>query len=71
MRKEFATFELNEQASLDVEYIRGKFSRLADSLDEALVESNPRYKALMMTHLETACLFAVKAIASNYPIARG
>ena len=59
----FKSFAIEPHEVEDVKEIREKFSELAELIAAKTPEHNIRYKALVMTKLEEACMFAVKGIA--------
>ncbi len=65
-RPEFAPIPLNPNGAHKVEEVRAAFSQLADTLDQILPQPG-REKSLAATHLQTACMFAVRAVAAAPP----
>ena len=59
----FKSFAIEDHEAQDIHAIRAKFSELVDLVTLKAPEHNARYKALVITKLEEACMFAVKAIA--------
>ena len=57
-----------EEIGLNI-LLREKFAALADTIDaitdDETVAVNPRYRALAMTHLEIAGMFATKMLSHN------
>jgi hypothetical protein len=62
-RSEFAVYKLNEEGLNKACELADRFSELTDYIDQIAWE--PRCKALAITHLESACFFAKKAMAMD------
>ena len=59
----FYSKELTEKQKENADYIRMNFTALYDYLDSFIPDS--REKSLYQTKLEEACMWAIKAIASE------
>jgi len=58
--RRFETFVIKEKDHRKVDYLRNLYGTLADSIDKDLPDG--REKAIALTHLETSCMYAIKAI---------
>ncbi len=65
IRREFATHELNDVGLHKVDVIRREFSRLLNEIEPELPTNPGRERSLMITHLEEACMFAIRAITTD------
>lgn len=61
----FDTHKLNMDGIDKVQALRVAFSNLLDTISAIYGTTPSRESALVKTHLETACMFAVKAVAVN------
>ena len=57
---------LTKEQSEKIEYIRGEFALLYDSINHCIPEG--REKSLYTTKLEEACMWAVKAVSNYEPV---
>ena len=60
---EFASWPMDETKMAFVNEIRTKFSQLQSEIIDAIPNQNGRYASMVKTHLEQACMMAVKGIA--------
>lgn len=65
MLKTYAHHKPTPQAIEDIRQIRLAFSELHEKLDKLCVSG--REKAVAITHLETAAMWAIKAVVCNDP----
>lgn len=63
---EFKSWTLNEHGRQLTDAIKLGFDNLTSEVKEALPESNS-YRRTVLANLETACMLAVKGIASQRP----
>jgi hypothetical protein len=47
----------------DIQEFRERFIELSNLIESEEMVSNPRYRALALTHLETAAMFATKMLS--------
>lgn len=59
----FSSQPISSDKLLHIELLRHKFSVLEDAIEEFCLD--PRYKAIVLTKLEEASMFATKAITHN------
>ncbi len=68
MKKTYAYHRPSEESLNNIRVLRQAFS----DLHEAIVQNAPesRERAVALTHLETAAMWAIKAVVCNDPLAQ-
>lgn len=65
MNKAYKSHIPSEEGKAKIDSVREAFSNLDELVQE--LAPNSREKSIALTHLETACMFTVKAITHNDP----
>jgi hypothetical protein len=65
MNKTFAHHDPSDESIAKIRILREKFSELQDAIDQCAPPS--RERAVALTNLETAAMWAIKAVVMNDP----
>jgi hypothetical protein len=65
MLKEYQTVEMDEYQKDRADRLNGEIEQVAHKIQSGNYPMHPRYLALALTHLETAAMFAKKAVTHN------